>query len=215
MAKRGIKKQEHERLDDSTIGRVVELLEQKKPITKKAACEILNINYSTTRLNRIIDDYKDRLLFVETRFKQNKNKPFSDLENKQLIAEYLSGISIAAISNNLYRSSHKVKTQIAKLNLPVSNKKANYFDPELMPDEMVSDTFIEGELVWANRYGVVAEVRKYLGNDTYRLWLFGNNCEFAAQHYTELGKLDILKKYEMKGEEFITTEKSNFAYRIA
>ena len=56
MAKRGVKKQDHERLDDATIGRVVSLLGAEKPITKKAACETLNISYNTARLKKIIDE---------------------------------------------------------------------------------------------------------------------------------------------------------------
>ena len=70
MPRRGIKKQEHERLDDATLSRVVSLLEQDKPITKKVACEMLNISYNTTRLNRIIQEYKDRLEFTKRRIKR-------------------------------------------------------------------------------------------------------------------------------------------------
>ena len=35
-----------EKLDKTTMLRIINLLEQDKPITKKAACEILNISYN-------------------------------------------------------------------------------------------------------------------------------------------------------------------------
>ncbi len=59
-AKRTVKAKDHEKLDDATIERVMALLNDEKPITKKAACEILNISYNTTRLGAIIDGYLER-----------------------------------------------------------------------------------------------------------------------------------------------------------
>ena len=53
MAK--IKKKEGENLTETNIEKVIGLLEQEKPITKKQACEILNISYNTTRLTKIIE----------------------------------------------------------------------------------------------------------------------------------------------------------------
>ena len=45
-----IKKKSYEKLDDINIKRVIDALESEIPITKKDACEILNISYNTTRL---------------------------------------------------------------------------------------------------------------------------------------------------------------------
>ena len=55
--KRGIRKQEGEDLSAAKIDQVIELLNQDKPITKKEACSILNINYNIIRLTRIIDEH--------------------------------------------------------------------------------------------------------------------------------------------------------------
>src|SRR5210317_827484 len=98
MARRGIKKKEYERLDDVTIGRVVSLLEGEKPITKKEACETLNISYNTARLNKIIQEYKDKMAYRKKRYESNKGKPFSDLDIKELVTDYLNGDSIASIA---------------------------------------------------------------------------------------------------------------------
>ena len=42
--KRGTNKKSHENLTDTNIKNVIDLLESEKPITKKEACDILNIS---------------------------------------------------------------------------------------------------------------------------------------------------------------------------
>ena len=43
----------HEKLSNENIAKVVSLLSGDSPITKKEACEILNIRYNTTPLQKI------------------------------------------------------------------------------------------------------------------------------------------------------------------
>lgn len=214
MARRGVKKRDFEKLDDATISRVVQLLEQDQPITKKAACEMLNISYNTARLAKIIQEYKDKIAYQERRFKENRGKPFNDLEAKDLIVGYLSGESIASLARSNYRTTHSVKVFLQKHNLPLRSSDATYQRPDLMPDEMVADSFDVGELVWSSRYNAVAEIRKQYSDDVYSIWVFGKHNEFAYQPVWELGKLDILKKLSLRDDEFVNTEKPNFAYRI-
>ncbi len=57
MAARGVKAKSHEKLDSTNVQKVIDLLGGDEPITKKEACEILNIRYNTTRLQRIIGEY--------------------------------------------------------------------------------------------------------------------------------------------------------------
>lgn len=218
MARRGVKKQDHERLDDKTVGLVASLLEDNS-ITKKEACERLNINYNTARLNKIIQEYKDNQEYRAKRYKMNRGKPFSDLELKELIVDYLSGESISAISDRLFRSTHVIKAKIKDLHLPERTKTSDYFHPELIPDEAVSEDFSVRELVWSARYNCVAEIRKkYPATDKYEtyysIWVFGKHNEFAHQPWWELGKLEALKNLQLKNDEFVKTEKPNFAYRI-
>ena len=68
---RVVKKKAHENLTDESISKVISLLRQDSPITKKEACEILNIRYNTTRLQNIIDDFEQTLARKE-RFKAEK-----------------------------------------------------------------------------------------------------------------------------------------------
>ncbi len=55
---RGVRQKKHEKLDAANLDKVIALLESDSPITKKEACEILNITYNTTRLKRIIEETK-------------------------------------------------------------------------------------------------------------------------------------------------------------
>lgn len=220
MAKRGVKKKEHERLDDPTVGRVVSLLNQENPITKKQACEILNISYNTTRLNKIIEEYKEKQDFIKLRKSQNKGKPFNDMELKDLVISYLSGDSITKIADRMYRSPNVVKNKINSLNLPVRDKDATYHNPSMAPDEAVSETYSPGEYVWSCRYNCVVEIRKFVEysarhlSNIYRIWVFGKYNQFALQPAYELAKLDVLKNFSLNQDEFVTTETPNFAYRI-
>ena len=71
---RGIRAKSHEKLDDTTRQKVWELLNSDNPITKKEACEILNITYNTTRLNRILEDHRETMEYRATRKNQLKGK---------------------------------------------------------------------------------------------------------------------------------------------
>jgi transposase len=220
MARRGVKKKDFERLDDATIARVVLLLEQEKPVTKKAACEILNISYNTTRLNRILDEYKDKIEFTKKRKAIMRGKPFTDMELKDMVVSYLSGDSISKLAESMYRSIHVVKRKIKDLHLPERSTTSTYHNPDMMPDEMVADTFEIGELVWSARYNCVVEIKQlwnkttFHGTNIYGIWIYGKHNEFGFQPAEELGKLNVLKQFTLRDDEFVTTDKSPFNYRI-
>lgn len=214
MAKRGVKRKEHERLDNKTVDKVITLLEQEKPITKKYACEILNISYNTKRLGDIIAERKETIEFTKKRFAANRGKPFSDLELKELVTDYLNGDSITNIANNLFRSVGVVKKKLKELHLPERSKSPTYQKPDLIPDEAVSDSFENGELVWSARYNAVAEIRAKPFKDAYLIWVFGKHNEFAYQPWWELGKLEPVKRFNLTADKFMKHEKPNFAYRI-
>ena len=216
---RGIKKKDYERLDDATIARVVLLLEQDKPVTKKAACEILNISYNTKRLDNIIQEHKDKIEYNEKRMKANKGRAFNELEIKEMVVAYLSGESYASIARGMFRSINIVKNFLKSIHMPERSKTATYQKPDLLPEEMVSDNFEIKEMVWSSRYNCVGEIKKYLGEDKdlqakiYCLWVFGKYNQFACQPAWELGKLEILKQFKLRDDEFVTTQQS-LDYRI-
>jgi transposase len=220
MAAKKVKKKEHEKLDDATIARVIELLSKTPPITKKDACEILNISYNTARLNRIISEFEDRKAYEEKRRKENRSKPISISEKKYIVISHLKGDSIASIARALYRSPTTVKTIVENLNLP-NNERGGYWCPALIPEEALKEDYAIGELVWSARYGCLAEVcgevqTSALHGKVYRIWVYGKHHEFASQPWYELASLDILKTLDISEDEIRPRELSlNLDYRVA
>ena len=118
MAGRGIKAKSHEKLDAATINKVIALLDAEEPITKKEACEILNIRYNTTRLQRIIDEHEEVLAYKEKRKSQDRGKGATRDEIKSVIEYYLDGDNISEIATRLYRSNAFVKAIIERVGIP-------------------------------------------------------------------------------------------------
>ena len=114
--KRGVRKRAHENLSDANIRRVISALEEGS--TKKSACEMLNISYNTTRLNRIIEEFEEQESFVAMRKLQTKGKPASPEEIKQVIQDYVEGESISDIAKSIYRSQAFVKGIINRVGVP-------------------------------------------------------------------------------------------------
>ena len=117
---RRVKKKSHEKLTDTNVQHVVDLLKGEDPITKKEACSILNISYNTTRLTNIIDEYLERLDYKNKRKAENKGKPARREEIVRVIEDYLEGESIVEIATHIFRSASFVK--------------GIYFKPEVVPE---------------------------------------------------------------------------------
>jgi hypothetical protein len=205
--KRGIKKKDHERLDDANIQRVKELLEGDKPITKKAACEILNISNNSTRLTKIIQDYDERKARRKANFAKNRGKPLDDYEVKKIISWYLEGHTTAELSEMLYRPVSKIKETLEKYSVPVRPKGEEAQKVSLLPDKAIRSTFKAGDMVWSAKHHCVVEIIKYCGktkdgqSDVYHVYVFektesNRRGGFYDHHRGEdLGSLDYLEKY--------------------
>ena len=134
-----VKKKDHEKLTQDNIRHIIELLSAEKPITKKEACEILNISYNTTRLSRIIQDFEDKNQFRAKRKAQLKGKPASKDEIKVAINSYLRGESVSEISQGMYRSAGFIKSILDRVGVPtrpvaIEERKGCAF----LPDECVA-----------------------------------------------------------------------------
>jgi len=204
MARGGIKTKEGEKLDEVTIQNVIDLLEKElKPITKKEACGMLRIAYNTSRLGKIIDSHKEQQATV-TRLKAKKRgKPASDIEISNIIEDYVKGSSLTEIAKSLFRSSSFVKGVIERFNVPKRSSSADYFRPELLPDEALSETFNPDEVVWSAKYNTVALIDKQvqlhpIHGNCYRIWVKGARARYAVQPWYELGKLSHLNNLGVK-----------------
>jgi hypothetical protein len=193
--KRSVRRKEGENLDDATITKVMELLEREEPITKKEACELLNISYNTTRLNRILDEFVERTEREKRFRRQLRGKPTEVHEEKTIISSYLAGDNISNICAATYRSPTVVKKVLHKYNVPERVRgEASYFYPPMLSDEAVKDDYKSGDLVFAARYNSAATVEKVHSinpnhGTLYTLWVHGDHARHAVQPYYELADL--------------------------
>jgi hypothetical protein len=157
--KKGVKKKEHENLTATNIEKVISLLEAEKPVTKKEACEILNISYNTTRLAKIIEEYKTEKQDKKRKQEANRGKPASTHEVQVVIESFLDGDPIADIASRIFRSAPFVKKIIEDIGVP--EKSVSYWEPSMVPEKCVSEKFEVGQIVWSARYGCLVIIRDY------------------------------------------------------
>ena len=149
--KRGVRKRAHENLSDANIRRVVYAL-REEGITKKTACEMLNISYNTTRLNRIIEEFEDQENYVSTRKAQNRGKPASKEEIKQVIQDYIEGDNVSDIAKSIYRSQAFVKGIIDRVGVPQRPTGDDKHKEAMLPDACLKDIFEHSEVAWSAKH---------------------------------------------------------------
>ena len=214
--KKGVKKKEHENLTSANVEKVINLLEAAKPITKKEACEILNISYNTTRLGKIIEEYRESKTLQEQRRSANRGKPASPYEMQVCIENFLEGDPIADTASRLFRSPSFIKRIIEDIGVP--EKSVSYWEPSMIPDKCVSETFKIGQIVWSARYGGMVIIRDYYpahsefnkqDYDCYHIYVievieeaspyFPQLTEYGGKYATstwfDLGSLEHLKEF--------------------
>ena len=216
-----VKVKAHEKLDEANVQHVINLLEAEKPITKKEACSILNINYSTSRLQRIIDQHKDRIEHERKMRENNRGKPVSDFERKYIVTESLKGSPKSQIAKSLYRPVALVERVVKQYSLPEKVKgKDHYQNPVLLPDEVISEDYAPNEIAWSARYNCAVEIIKRVHDSknrgpVYRIWVYGRFNEFANQPYYELGKLtDVMEKLNISKTDLNLTDNIRMEYSI-
>lgn len=200
---RGKKSVDSDKLTDVNLQRVILLLnpaeEGKKPITKKEACNILGITYNVTRLQTLIDTYKERVERDKAKRAEKRGKPAKPEEISYAINEYLSGSDITSIAKSLYRSTQFVKHILEAHSVPIRQSSHNYFTPELIPEGAVKTKFNIGEKVYSARYDSTAVIESEATHPTfgyiYKVWLLSDSWkQFAYQPACELASLEHLKE---------------------
>lgn len=207
MAARGIRRRDDENLTDTQLEKVVSLLSADKPITKKEACELLNITYNTTRLQKIIDDYISRRDYRIKKRKELKNKPLEKSDVKYILEEYLKEPNISQIAETLFRGPNVVKKVLNKYNVPLRDSTITYTNPLNLEPENMAEDYAKDDLVYSARYASPAIIVKKLEVDNlhgtlYRIWVY-SDMQFAIQPWYELADLRVLQKeFSIKIEDF-------------
>jgi hypothetical protein len=205
-----VKKKDHEKLTSTNILKVIGLLEpsstsEKKPITKKAACELLNITYNTTRLGKIISEHKDHMLFISKQKAHNRGKPATPSEISTAIINCLEGTATSDTATTLFRSPGFIKAIIERIGVP--HRPTN---PEerthvsLIPEGCVSEVFQSGEVVWSAKYHRCAIVGKEVTGD------------YEDKYLSKCYRIYVVEPVDAEGSYFEHIEKGGFnAYALA
>jgi hypothetical protein len=187
---------DEERLDDASMERVIGYLKEKGA-TKKAACQMLNISYNTTRLDKLIEGHLKRKEDEARRRAEKRGKPATKEEVSYVITEYLSGNTLESISRSIYRGTTFVHNILREYAVPERNTSVDYFRPRLIPDDAVRSEFSLGELVYSARYDTLANIVSEIPHrdgKVYRVWLKGDWQQYAAQPAWELASLAKLRE---------------------
>jgi hypothetical protein len=199
-------KSEEEKLTNTNISNVIKLLEpenNKKAISKKEACQILGINYNTTRLKTIIEQFKEHQRFCAEQRAKLRGKPLSKEEKIFIIEEYLSGNSIDSITKSTYRGISLIKQVLNYYNVPLRIPGQTYFNPQLVPENAMRDRFTINEMVWSTRYTSLAKIYSEKLDPKhgyiYNLWLTDDKWrQYCWQPHYELASLEHLRELGVK-----------------
>lgn len=197
---------EEERMTDVNIARVIDMLTPTepgvKPWTKKDACSFLGMSYNTTRLSNIISAYEERIKYEKEKRAEKKGKPATDTEVIFVIQSYIEGDTLETIAKSLYRGTSFVKSILMNNSVTFRPTSHDYFSPALIPDNAVRTRFEIGEIVYSAQYNVNAEIRgeelHKSGIYVYRVWLLGDEQQFAYVPAYELASLEHLRKIGIK-----------------
>ena len=166
----------------------------QKPCSKKEACEMLNIAYNTTRLQKIIDEYRKDLEFYETRKRQKRGKPASKDEISEAAEMKLQGYSVAEIAKALYRSPAFVSALITRVGVPEKPTKEQSVKTTLLPDSCCAESFAPGQLVWSARHHSVARVEQELNEDYLKNAKGMANINYEEKYEAKCYRIYVLQR---------------------
>jgi len=158
-AKSKVKVKAHENLTEANIKKVIGLLEAEKPITKAEACDILNIAKNYARLAKVIENYKAEQEENSRRRAANRGKPATPYEIQIIIENFLDGNAIAEIGKRIFRSTNFIKEVIDNIGIPQKNAKSTYWQPALIPEQCLRETYSPGEIVWNAKCSSMSIIR--------------------------------------------------------
>jgi hypothetical protein len=169
---RRLRKKAGEDLSDANIARVIKgmhTLDSSRPtITKKEACQILKISYNPTRLDKIIEEYNDKIEYRAKRRQQKRGTRATPDEIQEAVRAFLRGDGITDISARLYRSMPFVRSLIETVGVPTRGSNAEERSSAyLLPEQCVATEFAVGELVWSAKDHALAEILNEY-NEEYR-----------------------------------------------
>jgi len=215
---RSVKKKDYENLSPQNIEKVKTLLNPAtsaqltegstttallKPITKKEACDMLNIAYNTTRLGKIIEEHDEQKAYTKKRKASLRGRPASTPEISEAVTDFLGGHTITDISKRLFRSVGFIRSILERVGVPQRpNNQEERLTPYYFPDECVATDFAYGEKAWSSIYHSTVVVKERLDLD----WLVSKkgmvNVDYEAKYGCPCYAIYIVQKVDVDNNFF-------------
>jgi len=93
--------------------------------TKKFVCEFLGIAYNTSRLNKIIEDFRAKELRAKELKEKAKTMEITPEIKKDIVSSYINGEAQSSIATRYYISPQKVKKILMDMNVPLRARAKN------------------------------------------------------------------------------------------
>ena len=183
----------------------------EKPITKKEACDILNISYNTARLQKIIEEYDERKEYTKKRKAGLRGRPASTQEIAEACSSFLGGDTISDISKRLFRSPSFVRSILERVGVPSrpANKEER-LTTHYFPDECVAEDFKEGEIAWSAQYHSTVVVKECLTPE----YIASKNGMAYVDYESKYGcpcyGIYVVQKVDSEGSYFSNVESGGF-----
>lgn len=129
--------------------------------TKKDACKTLGIAYNTKRLDKIIQDFKNKEIRIEELKKEARTKILSDNAKKEVAKDYQNGESISGIAERLYLTSPRIKKILLELGVPIRGRGKKTPAKTEHVKQNLDIKFIIGDKVFVsnkNCFGIVKQI---------------------------------------------------------
>ena len=217
---RKVKKKVGENLSPQNIEKVKTLLKLStsdldgssgKAITKKEACDILNISYNTTRLTKIIEEHDEQKAYVKTRKAALRGRLATDAEISEACTCFLEGDTVTDISKRLFRSAGFVRTILEKVGVPQRpNNKEDRLMPNYFPDECVAEDFAHGEIAWSATYHSTVVVKEQLNMKWLESRKGMSNTDYEAKYGCPCYSIYVVQKSDAEEDYFSNVTEGGF-----
>lgn len=188
-------------IDTKKIPEAIKMLDSGS--TKKDVCAFLGMSYNTSRLASLIEDYLSGVERSKEQRRLRRGKAILDTELVNIIESYMSGDSIANIADRFYRSEALVKSTLEKHGALLRDSKANPLSPSILPDNAMSDSFEEGDIVWLAAYSMIGEIKKKISPDGYRVYILNRDYHrYVNQYAHDLGSMKYLESLGVDVKRF-------------
>ena len=182
-----------------------------KPITKKEACDILNIAYNTTRLSAIIEEHIEQKAYVKTRKAQNRGRPAKDSEICEAVTDYLQGETITDISKRLFRSPGFVRNILDTVGVPQRpSSKEERREVDYFPDECVSEDFEKGEIAWSATYHSAVRIGERLTQEYQTSKIGMGVVDYESKYASPCYQIYVVQKVDSEDTFFSSVTSGGF-----